>query len=691
MQLESKSFAGAFSYYSDGSRSNPVSYLYAQDLNKDGVDEVLFVAFETQPNTPSQYSNTSVHIFGWQEGTFKEVTNLWLPGDSNRVEGVGDVAFGDFNGDGLKDIFLSAYTDMDYPVNAYVLYNTGAGFNKVSMGLQTWQHSVRSYDINQDGYDDVIPVGYADMPRYMGSGNGLVKFSGFTGGSGLALGDFMKTGKASVIFVDAGRGLSDTYLYNFDFLTPGFVSVNLVSQLPGPRLESIAPTASSHDIRAVPFDFNDDGLLDVITIGYGFGLNDTAVHRSEIQFLVNKGNGVFEDATPTYRIGFDVSGNVGYTPQVLDVNQDGRLDLFLSQPDWLPKYNSTTLLLQQQNSTFVDTARSILTSAIDSGGGQGILVQGPNKAIYLVTEGAWNWNNPQTTVYSQKIIFPERELPEVLFGTLQNDTIMGFGGNDQLQGNFGNDALDGGSGNDTAAYIGILSNYTLTKGANTYTVTDKTGVDGVDTLTNIERLQFTDKTINLTVQAKAASAPQADVTRLVELYTAFFNRVPDADGMSFWIDEMKAGKTTNQVAEAFYNAGVNYSSLTGFSSTMKNADFINVIYKNVLGRKDGADAGGLSFWETEITSGRATRGTLVTNILDSAHTFKGDKTWGWVADLLDNKITVAKKFSIDMGLNYNTPEESITKGMAIASAITPTDTSAAVTLIGVTEANFLLV
>ena len=107
--------------------------------------------------------------------------------------------------------------------------------------------------------------------------------------------------------------------------------------------------------------------------------------------------------------------------------------------------------------------------------------------------------------------------------------------------------------------------------------------------------------------------------------------------------------------------------------------------------KDGADAGGLSFWEGEITSGRATRGTLVTNILDSAHTFKGDKTWGWVADLLDNKITVAKKFSIDMGLNYNTPEESITKGMAIASAITPTDTTAAVTLIGVTEANFLLV
>ena len=98
----------------------------------------------------------------------------------------------------------------------------------------------------------------------------------------------------------------------------------------------------------------------------------------------------------------------------------------------------------------------------------------------------------------------------------------------------------------------------------------------------------------------------------------------------------------------------------------------------------------MSFWDGALTSGQASRGTLVTNILDSAHTFKGDKTWGWVADLLDNKITVAKKFSIDMGLNYNTPEESITKGMAIASAITSTDTSAAVTLIGVTEANLHL-
>jgi hypothetical protein len=51
---------------------------------------------------------------------------------------------------------------------------------------------------------------------------------------------------------------------------------------------------------------------------------------------------------------------------------------------------------------------------------------------------------------------------------------------------------------------------------------------------------------------------------------------------------------------------------------------------------------------------------------------------------------VATLFSIDMGLNYNTSEASIQQGMAIASAITPTDKLAAIALIGVPEGYLLL-
>ena len=72
-------------------------------------------------------------------------------------------------------------------------------------------------------------------------------------------------------------------------------------------------------------------------------------------------------------------------------------------------------------------------------------------------------------------------------------------------------------------------------------------------------------------------------------------------------------------------------------------------------------------------------------MLQSAHTFKGDATYGYVADLLDNKIAVGFEYAINQGLSGNTPQESIARGMAIADAITPWDTTAAMQLIGVTD------
>ena len=266
--------------------------------------------------------------------------------------------------------------------------------------------------------------------------------------------------------------------------------------------------------------------------------------------------------------------------------------------------------------------------------------------------------------------------------TTLNTTFVGLGGND---------LIIGGAGKDISAYSTVLSNYTVTKTPTGYTVTDKTGLDGSDTLTSIEALGFTDKSINLQIQAQAAAAPAADVTRLVELYVAFFNRTPDADGLSYWIGQKTGGLSVNQIAESFYSAGVQFSSLTGFSSTMGNAAFINVVYKNVLGRPDGADAEGLAYWSGKLADQSETRGTLVSTILDSAHTYKGDASFGYVADLLDNKITVAKTVAIDYGLNYNSPDVAVSNGMAIAAAVTPSSIAAAIALVGVNGLDLQLV
>ncbi len=120
---------------------------------------------------------------------------------------------------------------------------------------------------------------------------------------------------------------------------------------------------------------------------------------------------------------------------------------------------------------------------------------------------------------------------------------------------------------------------------------------------------------------------------------------------------------------------------------MSNDDFVRIIYKNVLGRygDTAPPAEDVNYWSNSLQNGTTSKGSLVTAMLTAAHTFKGDAKWGWVPDLLDNKIKVANYFAVQLGLNYNSPEESITKGMAIAAEITPTSIAKAIELIGIND------
>jgi hypothetical protein len=173
------------------------------------------------------------------------------------------------------------------------------------------------------------------------------------------------------------------------------------------------------------------------------------------------------------------------------------------------------------------------------------------------------------------------------------------------------------------------------------------------------------------------------------LYVAFFNRVPDSQGMTYWLEQAALGVPVTTIANSFYSAAALYPSLTGYSASMSNADFVGVIYHNVLGRAS-VDPDGLAYWTTALAEGSQTRGMLVSTIIASAHTFKGNLQYGFVADLLDNKFLVGKLFSVDLGLSFNTAEASISEGMRIAAAVTSGDISAAIDLIGVQAADIHL-
>jgi len=244
-----------------------------------------------------------------------------------------------------------------------------------------------------------------------------------------------------------------------------------------------------------------------------------------------------------------------------------------------------------------------------------------------------------------------------------------------------------------ASFAGVRSSYAITRTSLGYSVTSTaSGAGPALTVGDTALLTFADATVNLAIGKHALTLAPANLTMLVELYIAFFNRVPDADGLLYWIGQFQSGRTIDQIAENFYAAAVQFTSLTGYAADMSNADFVRIIYKNVLGRS-GTTAppdADVNYWAGELASGRASKGSLVRSMLASAHSFKGDATWGWVANLLDNKFSAGYYFAVEQGLNFLTAADSISKGMEIAGAVTSTSADAAKAMVTGAQAGLTL-
>jgi Ca2+-binding RTX toxin-like protein len=285
---------------------------------------------------------------------------------------------------------------------------------------------------------------------------------------------------------------------------------------------------------------------------------------------------------------------------------------------------------------------------------------------------------------------------EALFGDTGNDDLRGNGGDDTLTGGGGNDLITGGEGIDRAVFSGPRAGYQLghppLPSAGVYMVADSTpSRDGTDTVAQAEFLVFADRNVDLLMGAKSRAVSAASLKTLEELYVGFFNRVPEASGLAYWIDQVgNQGVTLAQVANQFYDAGVFFGV---YQASMSNQQFIQAIYANVLYRPAGSpnapDADEIAFWNARLVSGEFTKGTMVLKMLSDVHTFyETDPEFGFVAASLNNKAAVANYYAVQQGLSMNVQADNVAFGIALAALITPTDTAAAIGLIGVNS--FLL-
>ncbi|MGB7510298.1 MAG: trypsin-like serine protease, partial [Pelodictyon phaeoclathratiforme] len=83
---------------------------------------------------------------------------------------------------------------------------------------------------------------------------------------------------------------------------------------------------------------------------------------------------------------------------------------------------------------------------------------------------------------------------DTLRGREGDDLILGGAGNDAISGQWGNDTIDGGPGSDTVQFMGNFADYaiTLKKDGKTFAIIDR---DGTDQITNVEKFQFADRTL----------------------------------------------------------------------------------------------------------------------------------------------------------------------------------------------------
>ena len=124
---------------------------------------------------------------------------------------------------------------------------------------------------------------------------------------------------------------------------------------------------------------------------------------------------------------------------------------------------------------------------------------------------------------------------------------------------------------------------------------------------------------------------QDKIAPISRLYQAYFLRIPNTSGLTFWVNQKINGVSLEDISSEFSNSeefNNRYGDLT-------NEDFVKQIYDNVQGR-EGTESG-ISFWTNVLNSGTS-RGSVMLEFSESGEyktkTLSGVRVIGFYYGLL---------------------------------------------------------
>ena len=142
--------------------------------------------------------------------------------------------------------------------------------------------------------------------------------------------------------------------------------------------------------------------------------------------------------------------------------------------------------------------------------------------------------------------------------------------------------------------------------------------NSIDPLTGITLLKFDEQNLHKSSDIKGTfdqvTGLNTDSGKMFRLYKASFKRLPDPDGLRYWIGNFSSGKDDERAVASSFLASAEFKQRYG--ENVSDSTYVNTLYKNVLGRD--ADTGGLNYWLGQLNSGAETRYEVLLGFSESA-------------------------------------------------------------------------
>ena len=147
---------------------------------------------------------------------------------------------------------------------------------------------------------------------------------------------------------------------------------------------------------------------------------------------------------------------------------------------------------------------------------------------------------------------------------------------------------------------------------------------GYDDITGVPLLTFSGestnsafKNISAIVDIKGTfdqiTGLDTDDAKMFRLYNAAFKRLPDPDGLKYWIAKYTSGENDERTVATSFIVSAEFKERYG--ENVSDSTYVNTLYKNVLGRD--ADTDGLNYWLGQLNSGAETRDEVLLGFSES--------------------------------------------------------------------------